>query len=126
MMREFAGLAQERTGHRRLFQDEDMELYLWYESEGGPLVGFQLCYDRKAEQKSITYMDGQGYLHSDIDEGDMRNVNQSPILVQDGPFPAPRVSGLFRAGSEGLPARERDFVQRALDGFRPSMINPLL
>lgn len=126
MMREFAGLAQERTGHRRLFQDEDMELYLWYEAEGGPLVGFQLCYDRKGAQKSLTFKEGRGYLHSDIDEGDAKSINASPILVQDGPFPAPRVAALFKRASEGLPVAERDFVQRALDNFHPSLINPLL
>lgn len=58
-------------GFRRWFLNEYFDLILWYESRGGDLVGFQLCYDRHRDERAFTWETGKQsshYVSSGADE----------------------------------------------------------
>ena len=87
MLTEFHGVTQERAAgtRRRWFQDEMMELIVWYGAGQQP-EGFQLCY-RAADlgERALTWREGQGFAHARVDAGDTRpDKNLTPILVRDG------------------------------------------
>ena len=42
-------------GFRRWFLNEYFDLIIWYEFEGGPLTGFQLCYSRHLNERAFTW-----------------------------------------------------------------------
>lgn len=128
MLREFPDLSQEKAGHRRLFADEYFDLYLWYDREGGRLVGFQLCYDKTDDEHSLTWLEGKGYLHSRIDHGEPypARSKQSPVLVPDGFFDKEGIAERFKKAGENLPPGVVDLVYAKILEFRPDKINPLL
>jgi len=44
-----------QEGWRRWFVNAYFELIVWYESEAGPLVGFQLCLSRNQRERAFTW-----------------------------------------------------------------------
>jgi hypothetical protein len=119
VLKEFAGLSQEKTGFRRLFTDEYFDLYLWYERKGGDLKGFQLCYDRSDDPHSLTCYPGKYSIHTRIDDGeaDCGNYKASPILVSDGVFEKSRVLHRFEFASEGIDEDIRELVLRTIEDY---------
>lgn len=74
---------------RRWFSDEEMDLILWYD-EKRKLEGFQLQYDKKTGEHSVTWK-----------RIDLGNGRYKSVLVSDGPMDKKRVAILFqRAGVE--------------------------
>lgn len=47
---------------RRWFGDEDFDLIIWYASDDS-ILGFQLCYDRDARYRALSWLKGKGYKH---------------------------------------------------------------
>ena len=116
MLREFEGLSQEKTGFRRLLTDAQFDLYLWYDREGGDLVGFQLCYDFGKDPHCLTQRMGGGSIHTRIDDGEDSpgSYKSSPILVSDGIFPRAEVLHRFDASSSSLAPALRTLVRQAI------------
>lgn len=116
MLCEFEGLSQERTGFRRLLTDSLFDLYLWYDREGGELLGFQLCYDFGDDPRCLTSKAGGLPFHARIDEGDgcAGGSKGSPILVSDGLFPRGEVLRRFDEASASLDPSLRALVRRAI------------
>ena len=66
---------------RRWFFDENFDLIAWY-AHDGTLSGFQLCYDKAAREKALTWFSNRGLSHHLVDPGDQCPwVNRSPMLV---------------------------------------------
>lgn len=42
-------------GHRRWFLNDYFDVIVWYESAGGEIVGFQLCYNRTVDERAFTW-----------------------------------------------------------------------
>ncbi len=117
MMEEFDGLSQERSGFRRLYTDDYFDLYLWYERKGGPLMGFQLCYDKRGDPHSLTCYAGKTSIHSKIDDGEQGGAGRyksSPILVSDGVFDKDFVLKRFMEASRSLDGELRGIVAEAI------------
>ncbi len=83
---------------RRWFADDDFDLIVWYDPDGR-IVGFQLCYDTKKDQRSFTWKESGTLRHDRIDdgEGNPGRYKSSPILIPDDSFDAPRVAERFMA-----------------------------
>ncbi len=120
MLSEFEGLSQEHSGFRRLFTDRYFDLYLWYEYSGGPLSGFQLCYDMGNDPHALTVRIGGSSIHTRIDEGEggAMEYKGSPILVSDGAFEKDEVLRRFQESSFSLEPGLRDIVLQAVQGHR--------
>lgn len=102
---------------RRWFSDDDFDLIVWLDPQGG-IRGFQLCYDRRGVERSLTWTSAQGYFHNRVDDGESDPTkNRSPILVADGRFDAARVASSFEANGEKLPAEIRTFVTDKLERY---------
>jgi hypothetical protein len=107
----------EGAGGRRWFDDDDFDLIVWLDRDGG-VRGFQLCYDRRGTERALTWTSGQGYFHNRIDDGEaVPTKNRSPILVSDGNFDADAVSHSFRLSSTSMPEEIRAFVLKKLETY---------
>lgn len=91
-----------QEGFRRWFMDKDMDLILWYESESNIMVGFQVSYDKRSVQRTITW----------------KSSNQGPsdsALTCDGPYNKKRLIRLLEEkGSE----MDRDILNFILHQLR--------
>lgn len=103
---------------RRWFSDDYFDLIVWFDADGS-VWGFQLCYDREASPRALTWTKPGGYSHSGIDDGEssMGRHKSSPILVQDGLFDFKGV-GAKLAAAGGPPPEILSFVTEKIRGFR--------
>ncbi len=86
MLNEFERLRQDKNGFRRLFSDNNCDLYLWYDNKTDKnLVGFQIVYKSNIDLKALTWTKKEGFYHLAVDEGRNRG-GQTPLLVLDGLF----------------------------------------
>ena len=116
MLAEFKNVKQEAgPNRRRWFQDETMELIVWYGAGDIP-EGFQICYPgTDDEERALTWREGQGFSHARVDGGDARpDKNLTPILVPDGAVTWSRVEAAFAERSAELEPAIRDFVSSRL------------
>ena len=97
MLKEFPRLRQENQGYRRLFENEQFNLYIWYTVAGGEIQGFQLVYFAGDEQKALTWTQTGGYSHNTVDGWDSSYFNQTPLLVADGQFAKARILAEMKA-----------------------------
>ena len=119
MLKEFQKVRQEpgAAGRRRWFEDEGLELIVWYGADQKP-EGFQLCYagpDRR--ERALTWRSATGFSHARVDAGDTRpDKNLTPVLEPDGAVPWAQVQELFAARSTDLEPAMRALVSGAFAG----------
>ena len=128
MLNEFSNIGQEKEGYRRIFLDEDFELYIWYNQEGGDIVGFQLCYNLRNDEHSLTWIKGKGYSHSKIDDGENRpgRMKQSPILLEDGVFNKKQIARDFKRSSKSIDVEIAEYIYSKILEFSSKKINSVL
>jgi hypothetical protein len=118
MLVEYRDVRQIRgEGHRRWFADEYFDLIVWYDGRGRSRIsGFQLCYDRSAYERALTWRRDGGFSHERVDSGEDRtgSLKSTPILVADGVFDREGVASRFREASRGIEADIADLVLRKL------------
>lgn len=104
---------------RRWFSDDYFDLIVWFGTDGS-VWGFQLCYDREAAPRALTWTKTDGYAHSGIEDGEgPGGVHKaSPILVRDGLFDAGSVGAKLAAAAGGLPPEILAFVLQKTAAFR--------
>ena len=89
-------------GTRRWFTDNFFDLILWY--EGPSLCGFQLCYDKNYQERSLTWRKGDSYAHNKVDSGEVPGQSKStPLLVADGLFDKQGIAERFKKDRWDLP-----------------------
>jgi len=100
---------------RRWFSSPELDLIVWMGDAGDP-VGFQLCYDKLAAERALTWRAGRGFDHTAVDNGEGMPMKHkaTPLLVADGVFDNRRVSGIFREASATVPPPIRRFVTDTL------------
>ncbi len=84
-------------GFRRWFVNEYFDIIIWYESRHTPPTGFQLCYDRHANERAFTWQRGKQSSHfvSDQPHGERSAWAATAILHGDaGPVPSDVLSRL--------------------------------
>jgi hypothetical protein len=113
---EFTQVKQEAAGHRRWFEDDGMELIVWYDA-GGRATGFQLCYQWKRQEHALTWQEGRGFTSARVDAGDTRpEKNLTPVLVPDGTVPWRELREDFARRAANLDEAVRAFVSAKLEG----------
>lgn len=101
---------------RRWFYSDDFDLIVWFSDDRG-IAGFELCYDKNCNMRSIEWSKTKGFRHMAVDDGEQRpgRHKASPILVPDGPFDAMRVYTAFLEASKLLPKEIANYVLQALE-----------
>lgn len=119
MLREIAGVRQDRPGvRRRWFQDDYLDLFVWTDASGG-VVAFQLAYERNGDEHLLEWERSRGYLHRRVDDsrgGDF-GIRGAALLTAGKRFPKYRVLTQFDARSTTLEAALRSLVRRKLIGY---------
>ena len=88
--------------HRRWFVDENTDLIVWYNSPGDRITGFQLCYDKKAVQRCLTWQ--------------INETGSKPHLSADGRYSRKRIIRIFEPISKKLPDDLSALVKSVLAG----------
>ena len=102
-----------KDGFRRWFTDKEFDLIIWYEDDD--ITGFQLCYDKKEEERALTWHKENRYVHNSIDNGESPYSNKmTPILVSDGIFNKSEIAELFREHAMKMEYGLVDFVYNKL------------
>jgi hypothetical protein len=85
----------------------------WLDAKGLP-YGFQLCYDKGAEEHAVTWKQGVGVTHNRVDDGERTGERRrlTPVLVPDGVLPAEALVARFRQVSRDL---DPDISELVLD-----------
>jgi hypothetical protein len=118
MLKEYKDVRQVAgEGERRWFLDEYFDLIVWYDAHRS-IKGFQLCYDKKNNERAVTWTREDGYSHHKIDDGDVTGrAKMTPVLVADGIFARDDIADRFLEESREI---ERDisfFVYNRLKSF---------
>jgi len=117
MLKEWKKVRQEKHSFRRLFTDDNFDLYVWYPSQHDRrITGFQLVYNSDGCQKALTWQAELGFSHLKIDEGD-RGLNRSPILVMDGLFDYGSVVDALTYSMRSLDPDISELVIRKLEEY---------
>jgi hypothetical protein len=125
-------IARVREQHRRWFSNDDFDLFVWF-NDRGAISWFELCYDRSAVERALTWTPTRGYEHWRVSTGDAAGMeyDMTPILVPDGTeFSKDRVIAAFVQAVSTLEPTVRSFVLQRLHevtGERQSgdWLNPL-
>jgi hypothetical protein len=112
MLREIPHVRQDTPGIvRRWFQDAYFDLWTWEEAEGGALTAFQLCYDKRRDERALSWRRDHGFDHLRVQTGRGGGVDSSALLQgEGGTFPAIIVSRKLKAAAAPLPDLMRRFI----------------
>lgn len=117
MLKEFTRLRQDKKSFRRLFSDDQYDLYVWYPNRDmARIIGFQLVYKSGFDEKALTWTESDGFLHTKVDDGD-KKTNQSPILVADGLFEYSTVYPGLAARIGEVDPCVRDFIMEKIASY---------
>ena len=104
MFQELKNVRQiEGEGLRRWFVSDDLELILWYD-ENKKLEGFQICYDKLAGTRTITW--------KMVTTTDGKSKS---IIISDGAYNKTRIYSLVERDSENLEETLRSFILKRLE-----------
>jgi len=109
-VRQIAGEAR-----RRWFADESMDLIVWH--DGQRPVSFQLCYDKKAEEKALSWKPLTGLLHEQVDNGESGGgrYKATPVLLAAGDYNLERIKTDFIKHSAGIDETIKALVLQGLE-----------
>jgi len=118
MLQEIKGVRQvPGEGARRWFTSLFFDLIVWY-GQGGAPEGFQLTYDKPAQERALTWRAGIGFVHEKVDDGEIPGqAKMTPILVPDGMFDVSAVANRFREESSGIDQAVTRLVQDTLEKY---------
>ena len=121
MLNEIKDVTQYESGKfRRWFQDDFFDLYTW-ETYGGDLLGFQLCYAKLGTERALRWSRESGYRHEGVDAPEQKPGRaMSAIFIADGVFDPAAMASKFDAASIDMPARIKDFVIEKIRAYPES------
>lgn len=101
---------------RRWFTSEDMDLIIWLNNDQS-FAGFELCYNKRHKEHSLTFKAGRGYNHMKVDDGEQRPGRHkgTPVLVANGSFDVKNIYSLFANESRNLPAEVVNYVLQHIE-----------
>jgi len=109
---------QDGVHFRRWYQDERMDLFVWFNDEDD-IVRFQLAYDKPRSEKAIDWKHDRGFTHSRIDDStDPSHHPGSPLMISGGVFAKKRVIAEFRERATNIEPRVATFVLATLIAYR--------
>ena len=103
-------------GPRRWFEGDLYELVVWYRPDAVAIEGFQIIYRLKGDERALTWREGEGFNHAQVDSGEQTPLkNMTPILLPNGTIPWPQVVADFAGSSGTLEPGLRTFVRSRLE-----------
>jgi len=82
-------------GRRRWFTDAYFDLIIWY-AEDGSITGFQLCHDKRGQERAFTWNRGHSCVHEAMDSGEAPGHSKmSPVLTGSSTAPARDIAERF-------------------------------
>jgi len=84
-------------GLRRWFIDKDMDLILWYEGEGEGPTGFQIAYDKRSVQRTVTWKISESGRSTLTCDGPYNKKRLIRLLEQNGSNLDPEIMKLILA-----------------------------
>jgi hypothetical protein len=79
MMKEILGVAEEPQTRRRWFHDEYFDLFVW-QTPGGDLVSFQLCYGQDSSEQALVWQKQSGFFHDG--QAPAKRAAADPLLAR--------------------------------------------
>jgi hypothetical protein len=102
--------------YSRWFNDELLDLFVW-QDEDGRIIGFQLCFDKDADERALTYSEANGYLLEDVQaEGSSLDMG-SPVLANVSTLPFPRLLAQFAERGAEIDSRVFRHVMEKLEAY---------
>lgn len=100
---------------RRWFASDELDLIVRV-SGTGAFIGFELCYDKHGQERSLSWSPSSGFSHMAVDSGEPRpgRYKETPILVPNGSCDMGRIYSDFLDASRSLPRDISSFVLDAL------------
>lgn len=91
--------------------DRYMDLILWYLPDGG-IYGFQLCYDKEGDERSLTWLHTGAFTHTRIDSGESGPMDAkcTPMPVAGGFYDYAGVRREFLNRSVLMDSKLSEFV----------------
>ncbi|MHC4874671.1 MAG: hypothetical protein ACYTFY_22705 [Planctomycetota bacterium] len=117
MLKEITKIRQEGSGFRRWFQDENLELVVWYADETlQELKGFEFCYDKVNIEHALRITSDGFVSHTKIDSGDDNpTANKSPIHIPDGIIDKERILFSFKDNAAHLDEDLKNYVLAGIE-----------
>jgi hypothetical protein len=116
-------------GFRRWFRSGYFDLVMWYESRGGQLSGFQLCYQKGIDEHALTWRRESGFDHKRVDDGDdgpsVVGYKGAPVLVRDGVVDIPALVDHFILSASGIDKEVFAFVLGKLRDYQATEMGRL-
>jgi len=99
---------------RRWFNGEEMDLIIWHEAE--EIISFQLCYDKSTNEKAISWKQGLGLKHEDVNNDDVRDgpYKGSPVLTQNDTYDVEKIRCDFEKYAQAIPEDVKAFIISSL------------
>ncbi len=106
---EIRNILQEEKYNKRWFQDDYFDLMVWYDSSD--IAGFELCYDRIANEHVFMWWKDSGAAHYAVDSGsDTPLKNMTPLYVSDGSVDARALLARFSESAQAIEPALSEFV----------------
>ncbi|MEI6870775.1 MAG: hypothetical protein WCL08_00695 [Verrucomicrobiota bacterium] len=96
---------------RRWMLDDYLDLIIWYQPDGS-VYGFQICYDKLADERALTWIHTGKFTHNRIDDGEGRaaRAKGTPVLLGGGDFDYETLKKEFLNRSAALDSEIRELV----------------
>lgn len=101
---------------RRWFAGENMDLIVWFHDDHTDFQGFQFCYRQGHSEMALTWLDGKGYTHETISDGEERPglYKMAPIMLRKRTVQKEDILNLFLSRSEYLERSLIEFIRRKI------------
>lgn len=114
-MREILGVTDEPRTRRRWFHDDYFDLFVW-ETGGGEITSFQLCYGIDSSERALVWLKDRGFFHDGVETG----ATGSGETLGAGPAPGDPIISRFETAARALPdgvrravtARIREYIEK--------------
>jgi hypothetical protein len=102
-------------GPRRWFNDEYLDLFVWYDA-GGRILGFQLCFDKNTHaERALTYTEAAGYTFDQVaTEASVCDLG-SAVLVRAAEFSGLRLIEQLGALGQALEPALYEYLREKLE-----------
>jgi hypothetical protein len=118
MLKEYPATQHKGEPNKRWFADDYFDIIIWLDNDSA-VSGFQLCYNKKNNERALTWTKAHGFRHDLINGGETSPTkNQTPILMGDGVFPAGKVLEMFIVRSIHMEESFRSFIIEKLRNYQ--------
>lgn len=116
MLREIRNVKQiPGQGARRWFNDEHLDLFVWYDADGR-ILGFQLCFDKSTRAElALTFTETEGYSLDHVSSEASVSDMASPVLMRASEFSLRLLIDQLSEHGEALERTLYEYVREKLE-----------